>query len=156
MRRVTHERYISQSQRANCDLARRYVGLNLSQQVVCLLIVSPDACSLHGSPHQDAQVPQRWPMAERWEKLWRFSTLTLKIGASLVVRESRHRLDIISDKNSRKTKRRRRRFCVWDFFFKSGRAHPVFSGEFSFLWPRKREELTFLGGGYRNLTSKPG
>ena len=32
MRRVTHERYISQSQRANCDLARRYVGLNLSQQ----------------------------------------------------------------------------------------------------------------------------
>ena len=31
MRRVTHERYISQSQRANCDLARRYVGLNLSQ-----------------------------------------------------------------------------------------------------------------------------
>ena len=29
MRRVTHERYISQ--RANCDLARRYVGLNLSQ-----------------------------------------------------------------------------------------------------------------------------
>ena len=33
MRRVTHERYISQSQRANCDLARRYVGLNLSQHV---------------------------------------------------------------------------------------------------------------------------
>ena len=25
------ERYISQSQRANCDLARRYVGLNLSR-----------------------------------------------------------------------------------------------------------------------------
>ena len=33
MRRVTHERYISQSQRANCDLARRYVGLNLSQHL---------------------------------------------------------------------------------------------------------------------------
>ena len=31
MRRVTHERYISQSQWVNCDLARRYVGLNLSQ-----------------------------------------------------------------------------------------------------------------------------
>ena len=29
--RVTHERYISQSQWVNCDLARRYVGLNLSQ-----------------------------------------------------------------------------------------------------------------------------
>jgi len=32
MRRVTHERYISQSQWVNCDLGRRYVGLNLSQQ----------------------------------------------------------------------------------------------------------------------------
>ena len=31
MRRVTHERYISQSQKVNCDLARRYVGLNLPQ-----------------------------------------------------------------------------------------------------------------------------
>jgi len=30
---MSHERYISQSQRANCDLARRYVGLNLSQQM---------------------------------------------------------------------------------------------------------------------------
>ena len=30
MRRVTHERCISQSQRVNCDLARRYVGLGLS------------------------------------------------------------------------------------------------------------------------------
>jgi len=27
-----HEIYISQSQWVNCDLARRYVGLNLSQQ----------------------------------------------------------------------------------------------------------------------------
>ena len=34
MRRVTHERYISQSQRANCDLVRRYVGLNLSQHAI--------------------------------------------------------------------------------------------------------------------------
>jgi len=33
MRRVTHERYISQSQRANCDLARRYVELNLSSRI---------------------------------------------------------------------------------------------------------------------------
>ena len=31
MRRVTHEKYISQSQWVNCDLARRYVGLKLSQ-----------------------------------------------------------------------------------------------------------------------------
>ena len=52
-----------------------------------LLIVSPGACSLHGSPHQDAQVPQRWPIAELWKKLklWRLSTLTLKIGTSLLL-----------------------------------------------------------------------
>ena len=32
MRRVAHddERYISESMRVNCDLTRRYVGLNLS------------------------------------------------------------------------------------------------------------------------------
>jgi len=36
MRRVTHERYISQSQWVNCDLARRYVGLNLSQQYIIM------------------------------------------------------------------------------------------------------------------------
>ena len=43
-------------------------------------------CFCHlGSPHQDAHVPQRWPMAERWKKLWRLSTLTLKIGTSLLL-----------------------------------------------------------------------
>ena len=30
-------------------------------------------------------VPQRWPMAEQWKKLWRLSTLTLKTGTSLLL-----------------------------------------------------------------------
>ena len=38
MRRVAHERYISQSQKVNCDLARRYVGLNLSQQYYIIYV----------------------------------------------------------------------------------------------------------------------
>ena len=40
MRRVTHERYVSQSQWVNCDLARRYVGLNLSQQTIMIFVHS--------------------------------------------------------------------------------------------------------------------
>jgi len=60
-----------------------YDGLGMS--VVCLLIVFPGARYLHGSPPQDAEVPQRWPMAERWKKLWRFLTLTPQIGPSLLL-----------------------------------------------------------------------
>ena len=45
MRRVADvdERYISESMRVNCDLARRYVGLNLSQQILFGGVPSFDA-----------------------------------------------------------------------------------------------------------------
>ena len=49
MRRVTHERYISQSQWVNCDLARRYVGLNLSQQyiIMSIIIIQGEGIGMH-------------------------------------------------------------------------------------------------------------
>ena len=54
---------------------------------------------------------------------WNFP---LFCAGSLVVRESRHPRDRIFDKNSRK--RRKNIFGGLRFFFKSGRAHPVFNG----------------------------
>jgi len=68
-------------------------------------------------------------------------------AGSLVVRESRHRRDRIFDKNSRK---RRRNFGS-QFFFKGGRAHPVFSGEFSFFG-RGKTNFFREGGGYNFKT----
>jgi len=99
MRRVTHERYISQSQRANCDLARRYVGLNLSQQ------------GLDGGPFEklflDDARKYNWPKTGKVFVVYFGSPASQSIRrgrinreGALDVRESRERRDkIYAEKN---------------------------------------------------------
>jgi len=54
-------------------------------------------------------------------------------AGSLVVRESRHRRDRISNKNSQNRKKK----WVWIFFSKVGVRIPFSAGNFHFVWPRK-------------------
>ena len=46
----------------------------------------------------------------------------------------------------KRRKRRRRKFWVWDLFFKSRREHPVFSGEFSLSFRRRKTYFLCVGG----------
>ena len=48
------------------------------------------------------------------------------------------RVDISATEFPTKTaEKKEENFWGSEFFFKSGRARPVFSGEFSFFWPQK-------------------
>ena len=106
MRRVTHERYISQSQRANCDLARRYVGLNLSQQ------------GLDGGPFEklffDDARKYNWPKTGKVFVVYFGSPASQSIRrgrinreGALDVRESRERRDkIVSNFSPEKQEKR--------------------------------------------------
>ena len=90
MRRVTHERYISQSQWVNCDLARRYVGLNLSQQTVTSTSLPITMLPVMGSAIRAVVDAVPRPGASAAERL---AASQESAGAIIVISRSRLRQD---------------------------------------------------------------